>query len=88
MLPVSVIYSFLIYVSHEEKNATMTLNQGISKPQPHVSGDTSGMATVMKEAHVNSDTSVTLYEVEIPKIIHPSQLLVKVVVSGTNPKVG
>ena len=41
----------------------------------------------MKEAHVHSDTTVTIHDVPIPKITHPSQILVKVVVSGTNPKV-
>ncbi|CAF9909719.1 hypothetical protein IMSHALPRED_008451 [Imshaugia aleurites] len=41
----------------------------------------------MKEAHVHSDTTVTIHDVPIPQITHPSQLLVKVVVSGTNPKV-
>ena len=41
----------------------------------------------MKEARVHSDTTVTIHDVPIPEIIHPSQILVKVVVSGTNPKV-
>ena len=40
----------------------------------------------MKEAHVNPDTSVTIHDVPIPEISHPSQILIKVVVSGTNPK--
>ncbi|KAL6716009.1 hypothetical protein ACLMJK_006971 [Lecanora helva] len=44
------------------------------------------MASTMKEAHVSPDTSVTIHEVPIPQIEHPSQMLVKVVVSGTNPK--
>ena len=41
----------------------------------------------MKEAHVHSDTSVTIHDAPIPEITHPSQILVRVVVSGTNPKV-
>ena len=45
------------------------------------------MASMMKEAHVHSDTSVTIHEVPIPQIDHPDQMLVKVIVSGTNPKV-
>lgn len=40
----------------------------------------------MKEAHVHSDTSVTIHDAPIPQITHPHQILVKVVVSGTNPK--
>ncbi|CAF9912950.1 MAG: hypothetical protein ALECFALPRED_008442 [Alectoria fallacina] len=40
----------------------------------------------MKEAHVHPDTTVTIHDVPIPQITHPSQILVKVVVSGTNPK--
>ena len=41
----------------------------------------------MKEAHVHSDTTVTIHDVPIPQITHPSQILIKVIVSGTNPKV-
>ena len=41
----------------------------------------------MKEAHVHADTTVTIHDVPIPQITHPSQILIKVVVSGTNPKV-
>ena len=41
----------------------------------------------MKEAHVHSDTTVTIHDAPIPEITHPSQILVKVIVSGTNPKV-
>ncbi|KAK4691924.1 hypothetical protein P7C71_g5180, partial [Lecanoromycetidae sp. Uapishka_2] len=44
------------------------------------------MAQTMKEAHVHPDTTVTIHEVPIPQIVHPSQILVKVIVSGTNPK--
>lgn len=40
----------------------------------------------MKEAHVHPDTSVTIADVPIPEITHPSQILIKVIVSGTNPK--
>ncbi|KAL8830420.1 MAG: hypothetical protein Q9191_001449 [Dirinaria sp. TL-2023a] len=40
----------------------------------------------MKEAHVHADTSVTIHSAPIPEISHPSQILIKVVVSGTNPK--
>ena len=43
--------------------------------------------STMKEARVHSDTTVTIHDVPIPEISHPSQILVKVVVSGTNPKV-
>ena len=42
----------------------------------------------MKEAHVHPDATVTIHEVPIPEISHPSHILIKVVVSGTNPKVG
>lgn len=41
----------------------------------------------MKEAHVHADTTVTIHDVPVPQITHSSQILVKVVVSGTNPKV-
>ena len=41
----------------------------------------------MKEAHVHSDTTVTIHDAPIPQITHPSQIVVRVVVSGTNPKV-
>ena len=41
----------------------------------------------MKEAHVHSDTTVTVHDAPVPEISHPSQILIRVVVSGTNPKV-
>ena len=40
----------------------------------------------MKEAHVHPDTSVTLHDVPIPQITEPTRILIKVVVSGCNPK--
>ena len=40
----------------------------------------------MKEAQVNADTSVNIVDVPVPEISHPSQILIKVIVSGTNPK--
>ena len=45
------------------------------------------MAGMMKDAHVYSDSSVTVHEVPIPKIVHPSLILVNVFVLGTNRKV-
>lgn len=43
------------------------------------------MAT-MKEAHVHADTSVTIHDVPIPTINHPSQILIKVMAASCNPK--
>ena len=40
----------------------------------------------MKEAHVHADTSVTLHDVPIPTITHPSQILIKVMAASCNPK--
>ncbi|KFZ11404.1 hypothetical protein V501_04784 [Pseudogymnoascus sp. VKM F-4519 (FW-2642)] len=40
----------------------------------------------MKEAHVHADTSVTLHDVSIPTINHPSQILIKVIATSCNPK--
>ena len=41
---------------------------------------------MMKEAHIDADTNVTLHDVPIPELIDPHQILVKVVVAGCNPK--
>ncbi len=40
----------------------------------------------MKEVRVAADTTVTLHDVPAPRITHPSQILIKVVVAGCNPK--
>ncbi|CZT15409.1 related to zeta-crystallin / quinone reductase (NADPH) [Ramularia collo-cygni] len=40
----------------------------------------------MKEAHVDADTAVTLHDVGIPRLTDPHQILIKVIVSGCNPK--
>ena len=40
----------------------------------------------MKEANVHSDTSVTIHDAPIPSITHPSQIIIRVIVSGCNPK--
>ncbi|KAI9687367.1 MAG: hypothetical protein M1822_002410 [Bathelium mastoideum] len=40
----------------------------------------------MKEAHVDADTNVTIHDVPIPEITNPHQIIVRVVVSGCNPK--
>ena len=44
------------------------------------------MAHTMREAHVHKDTTVTIHDAPIPTITHPSQILIKVIVSGCNPK--
>jgi NADPH:quinone reductase len=43
------------------------------------------MAT-MKEAHVHSDTSVTIHDALIPTVSHPSQILIKLIAASCNPK--
>lgn len=40
----------------------------------------------MKEAHVNSDTSVTVVEVPKPQISAPDDVIIKVIAVGCNPK--
>lgn len=40
----------------------------------------------MMEAHVDADTHVTIHDVTVPTITHPHHVLIKVVVSGCNPK--
>ena len=40
----------------------------------------------MKEAHVSKDTRVTLHDVPIPEPTEPYSIIVKVLVTGTNPK--
>lgn len=41
---------------------------------------------MMKEAHIDADTNVTLHDVPIPELMDPHQILIKVVVAGCNPK--
>lgn len=40
----------------------------------------------MKEAHIDADTDVTLHDVPFPQITDPHQVIIKVAVSGGNPK--
>jgi NADPH:quinone reductase-like Zn-dependent oxidoreductase len=40
----------------------------------------------MKEAHIDADTTVTLHDVDIPRLTDPHHILVKVIVTGCNPK--
>ncbi|KIM96694.1 hypothetical protein OIDMADRAFT_148006 [Oidiodendron maius Zn] len=40
----------------------------------------------MKEARVHADTSVTLHDVPVPAIDHPSHILIKVMATSCNPK--
>ena len=42
--------------------------------------------STMKEAHIDSDTNVTLHDVPIPELMDPHQILIRVVVAGCNPK--
>ena len=44
------------------------------------------MTETMKEAHIDADTNVTIHDVPLPKITNSHQIIVKVVVSGCNPK--
>ncbi|KAL9065948.1 MAG: hypothetical protein Q9157_007306 [Trypethelium eluteriae] len=40
----------------------------------------------MKEAHIDENTNVTIHEVPMPQITNPHHIIIKVVVSGCNPK--
>ncbi|KAK5746135.1 hypothetical protein LTR17_000869 [Elasticomyces elasticus] len=40
----------------------------------------------MKEAHVDADTNVTLHAVPVPQLKDSHHILIKVIVSGCNPK--
>ena len=40
----------------------------------------------MKEAHIDADTNITIHDVPMPKITNPHHIIVKVMVSGCNPK--
>ena len=73
-------------ISTGQKRASKDLSDladPVAKISKHPTEDKSGK---MKEAHVHADTSVTLHDVPIPEIKEPSQIIIRVVCSGINPK--
>ena len=75
--------------SLQSPNGECTFEAAKVQASESVAAATNGsiMPTTMKEAHVHEDSSVTLHDVPVPAIDDPSQLLVKVVCTSSNPKV-